>query len=353
MRFRLSYVSSVIRAVSGTGISPWTVTFVASLVIVLPIVRFATSAASAFSLATSPVTVLVVLMMPLLMRWTLLSPLILCLMSVYVLPNVQRPESDSAADLESGELSESAVDSVESAEPVPTSTLDLGTGTPADDSVSTEPPPPMPSSVSEDSIDDFQRAYCPHAVVLRESDGSFSFIDLDRLTRRCVLEDTATPEMYRECFYSDPVMNVCRPAMKTTGDESGVPPASFPVVPAAESSASPAAESTASPAAEASASPAAESSACPAVDPVPIPAADINAPLEKLPKNFEVYEEIREFDYRIRWFDFPCKTPFPGPAASEGPSLSRDVVPQKFPGRPQKPRPAPSQLPKSRSALRH
>ncbi|KAL9969479.1 hypothetical protein ACROYT_G021699 [Oculina patagonica] len=281
----------------------------------------------------------------------------------------QRPESDSAADLESGELSESAVDSVESAEPVPTSTLDLGTGAPADDSVSTKPPPPMPSFVSEDSIDDFHRAHRPNAVVLRESDGSFSFIDLGRLTRRCVLDDTASPEMYRECFYLDPVMKDCHPAMsefppgrdplpETRLLDPSVPPASFPAVPV-ESSASPAVESTASPVAEASASPAAESiaspapesSACLAVDPVPIHAADINAPLETLKVIFGNYEVYREQDYRCYVNRPPAGAPFPGPAASVGTPLSPDVVPQKFPGRPQKPRSASGgKPPKPRSA---
>jgi len=52
----------------------------------------------------------------------------------------------------------------------------------------------------------------PHAVVFCE-DGVSCSIDLHRLTRRCVLEDTATPEMYRECFYADPKTSVYVPVM--------------------------------------------------------------------------------------------------------------------------------------------
>lgn len=33
--------------------------------------------------------------------------------------------------------------------------------------------------------------------------GANGAVDLNRLTRRCFLDDTATPEMYRECFYED------------------------------------------------------------------------------------------------------------------------------------------------------
>ena len=33
--------------------------------------------------------------------------------------------------------------------------------------------------------------------------GANGAVDLNRLTHRCFLDDTATPEMYRECFYED------------------------------------------------------------------------------------------------------------------------------------------------------
>ena len=48
------------------------------------------------------------------------------------------------------------------------------------------PPPSISSSVPA--------VASPYAVVFRE-DGVSCSIDLHRLTRRCVLEDTATPEM--------------------------------------------------------------------------------------------------------------------------------------------------------------
>lgn len=75
-----------------------------------------------------------------------------------------------------------------------------------------------------------------YAVVFRE-DGVSCSIDLHRLTRRCVLEDTATPEMYRECFYADPKTSVCVPVMSVFPSpvllslmllSSDVPPAKFP-----------------------------------------------------------------------------------------------------------------------------
>lgn len=55
-------------------------------------------------------------------------------------------------------------------------------------------PPSISSSVP---------AASPYAVVFSE-DGVSCSIDLHRLTRRCVLEDTAMPEMYRDCFYVNP-----------------------------------------------------------------------------------------------------------------------------------------------------
>ena len=54
--------------------------------------------------------------------------------------------------------------------------------------------------------------FSPHAVVFFE-DGVSCCIDLHRLTRRCILEDTATPEMYRECFYADPKTSIYMPVM--------------------------------------------------------------------------------------------------------------------------------------------
>lgn len=64
-------------------------------------------------------------------------------------------------------------------------------------------------------------------------------IDLHCLTRRCVIDDTATPEMYRECFYDDyalhgrlPVMSVFPPGRDPLPDDQHlcpyVLPATFP-----------------------------------------------------------------------------------------------------------------------------
>lgn len=104
---------------------------------------------------------------------------------------------------------------------------------PSDADRSSDPPPSLPPS-------DVPAVASSYAVVFREDDVACS-IDLHRLTRRCVVEDSATPEMYRDCFYADsaalpflPVMYVFPPgrvpdplpdALVLSPD---VPPAKFP-----------------------------------------------------------------------------------------------------------------------------
>ena len=76
-------------------------------------------------------------------------------------------------------------------------------------SIDVSPPSFPPSGVSSE---DFPKSVSPNALVLREGD-HLNVIDLGRLTRRCVVEDSATPEMYRECFYLDPAIKDVLPVM--------------------------------------------------------------------------------------------------------------------------------------------
>ena len=76
-------------------------------------------------------------------------------------------------------------------------------------SIDVSPPSVPPSGVSPEDV---PKSVSPNALVLREGD-HLNVIDLGRLTRRCVVEDSATPEMYRECFYLDPTIKDVLPVM--------------------------------------------------------------------------------------------------------------------------------------------
>ena len=88
-----------------------------------------------------------------------------------------------------------------------------GQTAPVDDdscqSIDVSPPSVPPSGLSPEDV---PKSVSPNALVLRDGD-FLNVIHLGRLTRRCVVEDSATPEMYRECFYLDPAVKDVRPGM--------------------------------------------------------------------------------------------------------------------------------------------
>ena len=77
---------------------------------------------------------------------------------------------------------------------------------PPDESApSSDPDPP-------DIVALFKSTYSQFALLLKDVD-CYSALDLRSMTRRCIREDTATPEMYRNCYYSDHLGKDVLPSM--------------------------------------------------------------------------------------------------------------------------------------------
>ena len=106
-------------------------------------------------------------------------------------------------------------------------------------------PPPTPEksapSVPEDILSAFKCHFSPNALLFKDDDG-YSVIDMNYLTRRCVVQDSASPDMYRFCSYNDtpfkdvpPKMSVFPPGRPPLPADillsPDVVPAAFPVPP--------------------------------------------------------------------------------------------------------------------------
>lgn len=72
---------------------------------------------------------------------------------------------------------------------------------PADASPFAPPPAFSPAPIPPDVVRAIKANYSPDAVLI--VDNGYEVIDWHSLTRRVIKEDTATGEMYRECFYKD------------------------------------------------------------------------------------------------------------------------------------------------------
>ena len=116
---------------------------------------------------------------------------------------------------------------------------------PAPSSTSASVPTPAPSSTPapasdgfpEEILSAFKANYSSHAMLVMDFN-DFCAIDISYLTRRCIKQDSATPDMYRECFYKDNRASGILPSVTSFGVPAvdlphlsdDVVPASFPVV---------------------------------------------------------------------------------------------------------------------------
>ena len=159
-------------------------------------------------------------------------PSVLPLMSVNAAPSLSPSDDESEMDADefvlasAGDVSLSPrrsaskrpADTSDSCDTDDDSTPTVSRKKPAflsDDSPSPPSIPPSGVPAKDSSV-----AASSHAHTFQDGDVTCS-IDLHRLARRCVIEDSATPEMYRECFYNDPAMKSCLPVMSVFPDDSG------------------------------------------------------------------------------------------------------------------------------------
>ena len=101
------------------------------------------------------------------------------------------------------------------------------------------PPPsstPAPDALPDEILSAFKAKYSSHAILVRDFD-DFCAFDLGHLTRRCIKQDSATPDTYRECIYKENRTRGILPSMTSFGVPAvnlprlphDVLPASFPV----------------------------------------------------------------------------------------------------------------------------
>ena len=105
--------------------------------------------------------------------------------------------------------------------------------------ISVSPPDESASSFEPDPPDIvalFLSTYSQFALLFKDADG-FSALDLHHMTRRCIREDNATPEMYHNIYYSEKHDKDFLPSMFPTGRpplpaditlSPKIAPASFP-----------------------------------------------------------------------------------------------------------------------------